>query len=243
MHHKAREMLGAQRTQLINALRGHLAEMRVITAQGRKNARKLTRVILAEGDETIPACVAHGARPAGAATACSGSGNRVQRSNRRRDGSRRRNGAPPDDHSRLGPGDGLGDGRQRSGHLRFLRPARVRRLSWPDAGTKLVRRQGAAGPRLEDGQPIFAEIARRGRACGSLSSQVARSRHAILGEEASPSRSCAARQPIAQLRRNDRRHRQRPRAAKRIEGDQEVCEERGLISKPVALTAPSSAIT
>jgi Transposase IS116/IS110/IS902 family len=31
---------------------------------------------------------------------------------------------------------------------------------------------------------------------------------------ASPSRSCAARQPIAQLRPNDRRHRQRPRAAK-----------------------------
>jgi transposase len=57
MHHKAREMLVAQRTQLINALRGHLAEMGVITAQGLKNARELTRVILAEGDETIPACV------------------------------------------------------------------------------------------------------------------------------------------------------------------------------------------
>ena len=93
---------------------------------------------------------------------------------------------------------------------------------WKSAETKLVRRQGAAGPRLENGQSIFAEIARRGRACGSLSSQVARRRHVILGEEASPSRSCAARQPIAQLRRNDRRHRQRPRAAKRIEGDQEV---------------------
>jgi hypothetical protein len=99
-------------------------------------------------------------------------------------GSRRRNGAPPDDHSRLGPGDGLGDGRQRSGHLRFLRPARVCRLSWPDAETKLVRRQGAPGPRLENGQSIFAKIARRGRACGSLSSQAARRRAAIMGEEA-----------------------------------------------------------
>jgi transposase len=57
MHHKAREMLVAQRTQLINALRGHLAEIGVIAAQGLKNARELTRVILAEGDETIPACV------------------------------------------------------------------------------------------------------------------------------------------------------------------------------------------
>ncbi len=33
MHHKAREMLVGQRTQLINALRKHLAEIGVITAQ------------------------------------------------------------------------------------------------------------------------------------------------------------------------------------------------------------------
>src|SRR6202035_3992377 len=75
-------------------------------------------------------------------------------------------------------------GRQHSGRLRFLGPARVRRFSWPDAETKLVRRQGAAGPHLEDGQPIFADIACRGRACGSLSSQAARRRAAILCEEA-----------------------------------------------------------
>ena len=43
MHHKAREMLVAQRTQLINALRGHLAEIGVIAAQGLKNARELAR--------------------------------------------------------------------------------------------------------------------------------------------------------------------------------------------------------
>src|SRR5580700_11430846 len=57
MHHKAREMLVAQRTQLINALRGHLAEIGVIAAQGLKNARELAGIIKAEGDETIPACV------------------------------------------------------------------------------------------------------------------------------------------------------------------------------------------
>lgn len=57
MHHKAREMLVAQRTQLINAFRGHLAEIGVIAAQGLKNARELAGIITAEGDETIPACV------------------------------------------------------------------------------------------------------------------------------------------------------------------------------------------
>jgi transposase len=34
MHHKTREMLVAQRTQPVNALRGHLAEIGVIAAQG-----------------------------------------------------------------------------------------------------------------------------------------------------------------------------------------------------------------
>jgi transposase len=46
----------------------------------------------------------------------------VQRSNYRRDGSRRRKGAPLDDHSRLGPGDSLGDGRQHSDVSTFSGP-------------------------------------------------------------------------------------------------------------------------
>jgi transposase len=50
-------MLVAQRTQLINALRGHLAEIGVVAAQGFKNARDLAAVIITEGDETIPACM------------------------------------------------------------------------------------------------------------------------------------------------------------------------------------------
>ena len=34
MRHKTREMLVSQRTQLLNGLRGHLTEVRVIAAQG-----------------------------------------------------------------------------------------------------------------------------------------------------------------------------------------------------------------
>ena len=182
MHHKAREMLVAQRTQLINALRGHLAEIGVIAAQGLKNARELAQVIMAEDDDDSD-LRSPGACPARASIACPGPGDCVQRPNHRRDSARRRDGAPSDDHSRLGSSDGLGDGRERSGRFRFLRPARVRRLSWPYAETKLVRRQAEAGPHLEDGQSIFADIARRGRACGPLSSQAARRRAAVLGEE------------------------------------------------------------
>ena len=69
----------------------------------------------------------------------------MQRSNDRRYGQRSRNGAPAHDHSRLGSGDGLGDGRERSRPLRILGPARVRCLSWPDAETDLVWRQGGLG--------------------------------------------------------------------------------------------------
>lgn len=41
MRHKVREMLVAQRTQLLNGLRGHLAEAGVIAAQGAGHARAL----------------------------------------------------------------------------------------------------------------------------------------------------------------------------------------------------------
>ena len=123
MHHKAREMLVAQRTQTDQRSsrasgrdwghRGAGAQKRPRIGGGRHGGRR-------RDDSGLRA---RGARPARASTACSGSGDRAQRSNHRRDGSRRRNGAPPDDYSRLGPGDGLGDSRERSGRLRFLGPA------------------------------------------------------------------------------------------------------------------------
>jgi transposase len=45
MCHKAREMLVQQRTQLLNGLRGHLAEIGVIAAQGTCNMRSLGALI------------------------------------------------------------------------------------------------------------------------------------------------------------------------------------------------------
>jgi transposase len=54
MHHRVREMLVAQRTQVLNALRGHLAEIGVIAPQGPKNARDLARLIAADDDALPP---------------------------------------------------------------------------------------------------------------------------------------------------------------------------------------------
>lgn len=48
MRHRVREMLVGQRTQLLNALRGHLAEIGVVAAQGQQHAYELGE-LLAEG--------------------------------------------------------------------------------------------------------------------------------------------------------------------------------------------------
>jgi transposase len=56
MRHKAREMLVGQRTQLLNGLRGHLAEIGVIAAQGAGHGRALAALIR-EGHEDIPESV------------------------------------------------------------------------------------------------------------------------------------------------------------------------------------------
>lgn len=62
MRHKAREMLVGQRTQLLNGLRGHLAEIGVIAARGSCNMRSLGALVH-EGDPAIPEAVRASLRP------------------------------------------------------------------------------------------------------------------------------------------------------------------------------------
>ncbi len=56
MHHKARELLVGQRTQLLNALRSHLAEIGIIAAQGPKGAQSLFALV-ADLNSPIPDAV------------------------------------------------------------------------------------------------------------------------------------------------------------------------------------------
>lgn len=53
MRHKVREMLVMQRTQLLNGLRGHLAEVGLVAAQGLTNARLLAQIVT-DGHELLP---------------------------------------------------------------------------------------------------------------------------------------------------------------------------------------------
>src|SRR5262245_35194078 len=54
MQHRTRDLLMRQRTQVINALRAHLAEFGIVAAQGREGIRELLVIIADEEDERLP---------------------------------------------------------------------------------------------------------------------------------------------------------------------------------------------
>ena len=54
MLHRARDLLMRQRTQVINALRAHLAEFGIVAAQGREGIKELLMIIASEEDERLP---------------------------------------------------------------------------------------------------------------------------------------------------------------------------------------------
>src|SRR5580765_4047554 len=55
MLHRARQLLVRQRTMLSNAIRGHLAELGIISAKGRNGTAELFKIIADEKDGRIPA--------------------------------------------------------------------------------------------------------------------------------------------------------------------------------------------
>ena len=54
MQHRTRDLLIRQRTQAINALRAHLAELGIAAAQGREGLKKLLAIIADAKDERLP---------------------------------------------------------------------------------------------------------------------------------------------------------------------------------------------
>jgi transposase len=67
MRHRSRELLAGQRTSLINALRGHLAEIGVVAPQGAQHAYELKRLAVDgfddNGEIVVPDCVRLALRP------------------------------------------------------------------------------------------------------------------------------------------------------------------------------------
>jgi transposase len=54
MQHRTRDLLIRQRTQLINALRAHLAELGIVAAQGCEGIKKLLAIVADERDARLP---------------------------------------------------------------------------------------------------------------------------------------------------------------------------------------------
>jgi len=54
MQHRTRDLLLRQRTQVINALRAHLAEFGIVAAQGREGLKELLEIIADKADERLP---------------------------------------------------------------------------------------------------------------------------------------------------------------------------------------------
>src|ERR1700726_2461820 len=54
MLHRARDLLMRQRTQLINALRAHLAELGIVAAQGNNGVAELLAIVADERDARLP---------------------------------------------------------------------------------------------------------------------------------------------------------------------------------------------
>lgn len=54
MQHRTRDLLMRQRTQVINALRAHMAELGIVAAQGREGLKTLLAIVADDADERLP---------------------------------------------------------------------------------------------------------------------------------------------------------------------------------------------
>ena len=67
MRHRTRELLAGNRTRMLNALRGHLAEIGVVAPQGAQHAYGLKRLLTAghdaDGEIVVPDCVREALAP------------------------------------------------------------------------------------------------------------------------------------------------------------------------------------
>jgi transposase len=57
MLHRTRDLLVRQRTQLINAMRAHLAELGMVAAQGRDGVKELIAIVMDEGNDRLPSAM------------------------------------------------------------------------------------------------------------------------------------------------------------------------------------------
>jgi transposase len=153
MRHKVREILVSQRTQLLNALRGHLAEIGIVAAQGPNGADALAATIL-KGDSSIPALRAKCPRADHPSVANPQQRDRRERPRHHGAGKDGWDSSTADERSGDWPDNRLRDCCKCSGCWRILGPAGVRSVPRTGAETELVRGQGAPWTRIKNGESL-----------------------------------------------------------------------------------------
>ena len=156
--HRGRERLVRQRTGLVNALRGHLAEFGVIAPQGLRNVGKLIAIVRDESDARLPdlgrrvlQVLASQIEQIEAA---------VAELERQLMAWHRSN--PVSQQLATIPGIGpitAGDRRDRGGPDRFSQRARVRGVAGSCPAAEFDWRQNPAGRHIKARQSIFATAA------------------------------------------------------------------------------------
>ena len=166
MRHRARELLAGNRTRMLNALRGNLAEIGVVAAQGAQHAYALKRLLAdgcdENGEVVVPDCVRQALAPL--VHQIDAIDAEID-GHRRRDqgaGEGRRDRAAADDDPRRRPDHRAGDRRHGAGDERFFQRQGVRGLPRPDAAPEFERRQGAARAHHQDGRSLLAQALGRG---------------------------------------------------------------------------------
>ena len=106
---RARDLLVRQRTQIINALRGHLAEFGIVAAKGPARVPQLVRAV-EDPDEPIPELARPILQMLIETLQRPGRADRASGPRDRPTGQGERDGAAADDHSRRRPGDRSGPG-------------------------------------------------------------------------------------------------------------------------------------
>ena len=188
MRHRTREMLVGQRTQLFNALRGHLAEMGVIAPQGPQHAYALKELLTdgadGNGEILVPENVRAALAPLGNVideldARIAAIDNELKKQAKADATARRLMSIPG-----VGPiiASAVLASVQDIGT--FDSSARICSLSWLDAASEFQWWQGAARTHHKNGRSLFAQIARLWRLFGSLSPQRTQRRLAPLGRSA-----------------------------------------------------------
>src|SRR6266536_636060 len=164
MLHRVRDLLMRQRTQVINALRAHLAELGITAAQGTAGLKELLKIIASDADERLPVD-AHASLVVLAAEL---------QAMQTLVGSLENHGAASGERGKQAAGDHpryrfhRGDRDRGDGHGPDGIPvgARFRGLDWARAAPRFDRRQAEARADLQAGRSLFATHSRRWRSCG-----------------------------------------------------------------------------